>query len=36
MKFIEELKELGLVVVNECKCDDDKFLEEIMKSDKEK
>jgi len=35
MKFIEELKELCLVVVNECKCDD-KFLEEIMKSDKEK
>jgi ATP-dependent DNA helicase DinG len=36
MKFIEELKELGLVVVKKCKCDDDKFLEEIMKSDKEK
>jgi ATP-dependent DNA helicase DinG len=35
MKFIEELKGRGLVVVKECKCDD-KFLEEIMKSDKEK
>jgi len=35
MKFIEELKGRGLVVVSECKCDD-KFLEEIIKSDKEK